>query len=107
MHGNRVEQGGVVVDEGGAFDEVEVFVLAGEDDFAGDLAVGFEVEDGGFGALSGLHPSFLFEFQQSFAQVGGGDEDHLLAFLARVEDAALAEIDEVGAGGLIDDVVAL
>ncbi len=53
------------------------------------------------GAQRRITPGFLSEFQQSFGQVGRGDVEHLPAFLAWVEDAALAEIEEVGAGGLI------
>ena len=50
MHGDGVKEGGVVVDEVEAFDEVEMGVFAGDDDFAGDLAVGFEIGDLGRGA---------------------------------------------------------
>lgn len=50
VDGDGVKQLGVVVDEVGAFDEVHIRVFAGGDDFAGDLAVGFEIGDGGLGA---------------------------------------------------------
>lgn len=50
VYGDRIKQLGVVVDEVEAFDEAQIRVFAGEDDFAGDLAVGFEIGDLGLGA---------------------------------------------------------
>lgn len=50
IYGDSIKQLGVVVDEVEAFDEAQIRVFAGEDDFAGDLAVGFEIGDLGLGA---------------------------------------------------------
>jgi hypothetical protein len=63
VYGDRIKQLGVVVDEVEAFDELHVGVFDGEDDFAGDLAVGFEIGDLGLGAPGGGNPE------------GGGEVD--------------------------------
>ena len=56
VYGDSIKQLGVVVDEVEAFDEVHIGVFAGGDDFAGDLAVGFEIGDLGLRAPGGGHP---------------------------------------------------